>query len=236
MNRLVIIMLCVCGAVVCAFLAYLGYQQQLAEQKTADAPPPEFTCKSLLESIPQDTYTFTLIDFQPGKHFFPEDLDDDGVWDRVIVPVFPSELKKLGRNYRAILLVVADTPNKDAFFEKINSPRIEANYWFTSQKLDANAYNRLAEKYSSMDFARSLVLHSGFPKSNSSFGKILLWAAMTGFGLSLSILGWQSLRLLISGIRSESQDDDDDEERITNRAGLPTKLDQALESQRLMRE
>ena len=226
MNRVIYILLSICGAVVCAFLAFFGYQQNQESHRSLEQAAPEYSCSELLDQFPSNTYSFSVTDFQPGKHFIHDDADGDGAWERVIVPVFPKGLKKLGRNYRAVILVISDTPNKDAVFEKMKSPSIEADYWFTSQTLDQYSYNRLAKKYSSLDFERSLVLYSGHEKSPSAFGKFLMFAALGGGLLSIVTLGWQSVSLVIAGIRSESSrlDDDDDEDQvITNRAGLPTK-------------
>ena len=227
MNRLIVILLCVCGVVVCAFLAYLGYQQDLTAKQTAKESPPPFTCKSLIDRIPNNIYSFTITDFQPGKHFVQQDQDDDEKWERVLVPIFPSDQKKLGRNYKSLILVFADTPDKNSLFEKVQSDTIEADYWVTSQKLDSYFYNRLAEKYSSMDFSRSKIMYCGFPKSTKSFGMMLFWGSSIGGILSVLVLGWQSLNLVIAGVRSEANNefDDDDEDVITNRAGLPTKSD-----------
>ena len=225
MNRLISILLCICGIVVCAFLAFIGYQQEQEAQKTVEKAPPKVACSELIKEIPADTYAFTLTDFQPGKHFVHDDNDGDGIWERVIIPVFPKEVKKLGRNYKAIILVMADVTDKEGLSQQVNAPTIEAEYWFTSSELDENSYYRLAEKYSSLNFGESKVLYVGYSKTAMSFGRYIFWGASGGAILSLLMFGWQSFGLVLAGIRSESNrhDDDDEEEVITNRAGLPTK-------------
>ena len=225
MNRLITILLCVCGIVVCAFLAFIGYRQEQEAKKTQQSAPPEISCEELLEDIPDGVYSFTLSDSQPGKHFIYDDNDGDEIWDRVIIPVFPKGLKKLGRNYKAIILVMANIPDKQTLNEKINASTIEAAYWLTSPELDSNSYNRLAGKYSSLNFSQSRVLYSGYPKTIQSFGTYVFWAGAGGTILSMLMFGWQSFNLVLAGIRSESSQDDDDEDDqvITNRAGLPTK-------------
>lgn len=226
MNRLITILLCVCGIVVCAFLAFIGYQQEQAATKIKEAAPPSFSCQELLENMPSGEYAFTLTDFQPGKHFVHDDNDEDGQWEKVIIPVFPKGLRKLGRNYKAIILVIVNIPDKETLNQKINAPSIEAEYWFTAPNLDTNSYNRLAEKYSSLNFSDSRVLYCGYPKNGKSIGTYIFWAGAGGTILSLLMFGWQSFSLVLAGIRSESKrhdEDDDDKSVITNRAGLPTK-------------
>jgi hypothetical protein len=138
--------------------------------------------------------------------------------------MFPVDTKRLRKNYRAVIVNFVDVTSKDELDKKLSGKPIEAEYWYGSQTLDSRSYNRLAEKYSSLDFDRSILVYSGHPKSDVSFGNYLFWGASAGTILSMLVFSWQSLSLVIAGIRSESRDDEDDEE-ITNRAGLPTKDD-----------
>ena len=82
MNRVISILLCICGAVVCAFLAYVGYQQDQADQQIA-VEFPKHSCEELLQGIPNDLSKFTLTDFKPGKHFASFDDDNNGEWEQV---------------------------------------------------------------------------------------------------------------------------------------------------------
>ena len=221
MNRVISILLCLCGAVVCAFVAFLGHKQGQNEQTVAVELPAQ-TCAELLESVPKNLSKFTLKEFKPGKHFVHYDDNEDGEWEQVWVPMFPSSTKKLEMNYRAVIVSFVDTPNQEALFKKLDNDGIDAEYWFSSQTLDDRSYNGLAEKYSSLDFSRSILVYSGYPNTEVSFGTYLLWGGSAGALLSLLIFGWQSFSLVIAGIKSESKQDDDDEV-IINRAGLPTK-------------
>ena len=220
MNRVFSILLCLCGAVVCAFLAYVGYKQDQSDQQIA-VEFPSHSCEELLNEIPNDLSKFSLTEFQPGKHFVSYDDDENGQWEQVWVPMFPASLKKLNRNYRAVIVSFVDTPDKESLHKKLTSKKIDSEYWFTSQTLDTRSYNRLAAKYSSLDFNRSILIYSGYPDSQISLGTYLFWGGAGGSILSLLFIGWQSMSLVIAGIRSESEDDEDDD--IINRAGLPTK-------------
>ena len=221
MNRVFSILLCLCGAVVCAFIAFLGHKQDQNE-KTVAVELPAHACEELLETIPKNLSRFTLTEFKPGKHFVHYDDNEDGKWEQVWVPMFPANTKKLEKNYRAVIVSFVDTPNKEALHAKLEGKGIDAEYWFTSQTLDDRSYNGLAEKYSSLDFARSILIYSGYPNTDVSFGTYLFWGGVGGALLSLMVFGWQSFSLVIAGIQSESNQDDDDEV-IINRAGLPTK-------------
>jgi len=230
MNRLIIILLCLCSVVVCAFIAYLGYQQQIEDTSIKDSPP-QFSCSELLEEIPHDLSGLTLTEFRPGKHFVTDDNDRDGAWERVLIPVFPADTKSLKPNYRSIILSISDAANKEVLFEKMESSALEAEYWFTSQKLDPVSYSRMAEQYSSMDFNRSIVLHCGYPKSDN-VGSFMLWGAGVGALLSFLVLGWQSTGLILAGIKNEAMraaaDDEEDDvlPDMKNRAGLPEDLNE----------
>ena len=39
MNRLIVMLLCVCSTIVCAFLAYLGFQAGIEAQAQNETPP-----------------------------------------------------------------------------------------------------------------------------------------------------------------------------------------------------
>lgn len=73
-------LLCVCSTIVCAFLAYLGFQAGI-EAQAQNETPPEIRCGKLLERIPDNLYRLTLTDFKGGRHFVSYDQDEDGEWD-----------------------------------------------------------------------------------------------------------------------------------------------------------
>ena len=230
MNRLITILLCLCSVVICAFIAFIGYQQQIEDEAVKESLPP-IACKELLKTVPHGLNGLTLTEFRPGKHFVTDDNNKDGEWERVLIPVFPKDTKSLKPNYRSIILSISDAPNKEILFKKMESSELEAEYWFSTQTLDPVSYSRMAEQYSSMDFNRSIILHCGYPKSNN-VGSFMFWGASVGALLSFLVLGWQSTGLILAGIKNESQravesDEEDDVLAETkNRAGLPEDLDE----------
>ncbi len=224
MNRLVIILLSVCAGVVCALLAYIGFLATHSAGSVAkDSPTIE--CNSLLESVPTDLKELSLTKFKAGNQYVSYDDDNDGQWDRVFVPLFPSHFERLDSNYRAVIVSLADVTNETQLFEKIRQPELTAEYWYWSQKLDNRTYNRLAENYLSLDFGNSVILYSGHSPT-SGYGTAFLWVGCLGALLSMIVIGWNLVGLVIAGIRRESETDagnsDTDVDVISNRAQLPT--------------
>lgn len=223
MNRLVIILLSVCAGVVCALLAYIGFLATHFVSVAKDSPAIE--CSDLLESIPKDLKKFSLTNFKAGNQYVSFDDDNDGEWERVIVPLFPSHLERLENNYRAAIVSLAGVANEAQLFERIRQPKLAAEYWYWSQKLDNRTYNRLAENYLSLDFGKSVILYSGYPPT-STYGKVFLWAGCIGALLSMCVICWNLVGLVIAGVRRESNSDtgniDTDIDVVSNRAQLPT--------------
>ncbi len=222
MNRIVAILLCICSAVVCAFLAWLGYQgPQSDSAATVDAKV--YSCQQLLEKIPPDLGQLQLADYKSGKHYVSYDDDDDGKWDRVFVALFPSQMTQLKQNYRAVFVSMAGIADEQQLFEKINSGNLDADYWDWSQRLDNTTYNRMAEYYDSLDFDRSVILYSGYPR-RTGVAQIMLWGGAAGVVLSIAVIAWQLFGSILDGMRRASNEDEDEDGdvMITNRAELPT--------------
>ena len=221
MNRVIVILLCLCSTVVCAFLAYMAFQTDDGDQ-IENQSPAEISCSDLLERIPKGLHRLTLTDFTPGPEFVSYDDDQNGEWERVFVPLFSVPLKELKQNYRAAIVCIADVTNEEQLNEKIDAGNLVAEYWYSSQSLDSRTYNQMAEHYNSMNFDRSIILYAGYPPSKGIFGDTMLWAASGGAALSIFVLGWQAFGLMLAGIRKEDSEEDQEEIAITNRAGVPT--------------
>ena len=232
MRRIVSILLCICVLVVCALIAWFGHQQMQIEvnaEPGIQARLKSVTCEQMLTRIPNGLDEFELTQFYAGKRFVSMDGNNDGRWERVYVPVFDRPLKEIRRNYKAIVLVFADVTDVVELRKRLQQEALQAQYWPYSQKFDYKAYNSLAEKYSSLDFDRSLIVHCGFPKSRGMAG-YLYWGGAAGVLLALLGMGWQSLGLITIVIRKSAaleqakDDEDEDEEDLEfmNRAGLPT--------------
>ncbi len=221
MSRFVIILLCLCIAVACVCGGYFGYNQLTKSEDQPDAPT-EITCQQLLDKIPANLDLVALTDFQPGKHFVAYDDDDDGQWEQVFIPLFPSQLTKLDQNYHAVIVRFDDVRNKDQLSEKVKSPSINAQYWSMSQQLDRRTYSRMARDYSSMNFRRNVILYSGSSPTRN-FGREIVIGSGIGLLVSMMVGGWQAFALMIAGIKHQIElESESEEEKITNLAGLPT--------------
>lgn len=232
MRRIIGILLCMCLMLVCALVAWFGMKQ--LEPATQDAarenaePLQQVTCAQLLERIPDHLEEFELIEFYPGKRSIGIDANNDGRWERVYIPVFDKPLKDIRRNYRAVVVCFAGVADEIELRQQLQSGGLRAQYWPYSQKFDKVTYNAIAERYSSLNFNRSIMIHCGFPKSAGT-ARYLFWGGAAGALLALLAMGWQSLGLIAiviqkSAADEQAQDDDEDEDvqEFLNRAGLPT--------------
>ena len=234
MRRIVSILLYMCLLIVCALVAWFGYQQL---NSTADdsnrqnsQPLKQVTADQMLSRIPRVQGEFELVQFYPGKRFVALDFNDDGRWERVYVPVFDRPLKDIRQNYRAIVVCFAGVSDDVELRKQLQSPQLTVQFWPYSQKFDNKTYNELAERYSSLDFNRSIIVHSGFPKS-AGIARYLLWVGAVGALFAMMGMGWQSLGLIAIAIRKsaaieqvqdEGEEEEDEDSEFLNRAGLPT--------------
>ena len=231
MRRIVGILLCICLLVVCALVGWFGHKQLQSDASDAGAgnvsPVDAVSSEELLKKIPKGLDEFRLTNFYPGKRYVADDADDDGRWERVYVPVFDKPLKKIRRNYRAIVICFADVHDEVELRKRMQAESINVQYWPFSQKFNYETYNALAERYTSLDFDRSIIVYSGFPKGVGT-AKYMFWGGSLGALLVLLAMGWQSVGLISIVIRKSAaaeraNDDEDDEElEFMNRAGLPT--------------
>lgn len=221
MNRLVVILLCVCAAVLCSFAGYTGYRA--AESDPADQPAPRLiSCAELLTDVPANLSELRVTRFKSGKKYVSYDDDDDGTWDRVFVLLFPDNLKRLTHNYRAVIVSMQGIADERELLATLAEPALDAQYWSRSQRVDADTRNRIAAKYNSLDFKRSVLLRFGYEPIVGS-GSVMLWSSLLGIVLSVAVGGWQALQLMLTGIRRESSATEEEPEApITNRAELPT--------------
>ena len=190
----------------------------------------QVTCEQLLNQFPSGQQEFELIEFYPGKRNVAVDSNNDGRWERVYIPVFDKPLKDIRQNYRAIVLCFAGVSDEVELRSRLQSDALPAQYWPYSQKFGKQTYNALAERYSSLDFNRSIIVHCGFPKAGG-MAKYLYWGGFVGALLAMLGMGWQSLGLVLIAIRRSVADeqaeyDDEDSDELDsdqlNHIGLPT--------------
>ena len=226
MSRIITILLCLCFAVMCAFIGFLGFVER--EQASVEPEYQEITCAAALESetpFESDGADIKLTDFKNGKSFVPHDFDEDGVWEQVLIPFFPDDKDDLGPTYNAVVVCFGNVKNKEELQQVVAQSEIPAKYWTSLQEFSDYDYSALAQKYPSMNFKKCVQLHSGFP-NQTELGGVMFYGAGLGIVFSLLIAGWQSSSMLFGRETPENaQDNDPDEvpvELISNKFGLPT--------------
>lgn len=201
MNRLSQFFLLATFAVTGSGLLYYGWNQ-----KTRIEPietNQTWAVADLLSESPEESTTFCLTDFKPGKYYVPYDEDEDGKWEQVVVPMFPSQLNKLGKNYNAVLCHFGDVENFDELKQRLESPSIPVRFRADGKEVDGFTYNELAKRYTSMNFDKNVSVFTGYPAGGDVADLIL---AGGGFSLLVAFLfgAWQTVEL-ISGNGPEGE-------------------------------
>ena len=222
-----------CLLVVCALSRIVRPSTAaIGSRRWAGVPGTEtgLPARSCWTNIPSRQEEFELVEFYPGKRNVAVDMDDDGRWERVYIPVFEKPLKDIRQNYRAIVICYAGVGDEVELRKQLQARALPAQYWPYSQKFDKNTYNALAERYSSLDFNRSMIVHCGFPRADG-IARYLYWGGAIGALFAMLSMGWQSLGLVLIAIRKSAAVEQamDDEEELEddileqrNHIGLPT--------------
>lgn len=185
-------------AIITMFCCVAGYANQVWSEEPVEpgeAPPrtelPTMSCQQLVDGDLPPASRFSLTGFQPGKHFVPTDADQDGHWEQVVVPLFPADKKRLGHNYRSVLIYFGDIPDFDTLMARLKQPRLTVQYRPHQQEVDRYTYNQLAQHYRSMDFRKCVVAYSGFPETSVLASPWLVGGGMLLLG-GLIIGAWQT--------------------------------------------
>lgn len=223
MVRKIIILLCLCCVVLCAFVGYLSMQVDEQADKR-EGPATNFTAEEFLSAPPAETGRILLTDFSPGKHIAHADHDADEKWDELWVPMFPNRNKRIKFGYKSVIVHFKGVESKEQLQELIADRELDTDYWPERQDLSPYAHSQLAQQYKNMDFANCVSLHYGFPSSNPLLGEAsLLLSKVVGAGA----LGIAFLVLLSFLFIGKGKDDDLSISEMVqnaataNRAGLP---------------
>ena len=220
MIRILFIILSLCCTILCAFVAFLSNQ---ASNDLQEEPrqPPQVSCRDLLEGHLQVPARHLLTEFEPGKYFATRDVDENGAWELVGVPFFPDHWSRLENNYPAVIVCLKQVSNRDELNAIVDRGEIDVRYWPNRQTLDDDIHSRLANKYQSLDFSKSIVLHSGFSEPVPVLGSSLYVTSVALGAISMVVGLWNLLLLMFDRKTSEKPDD----HPVTNRAGLPSLSD-----------
>jgi hypothetical protein len=220
MIRKIIILFSLCCVVLCAFVGYLSFQVTQESEKAVGAPT-SITCESIFASPLSETSHVTLTEFAPLKHLAMVDKNGDNQWDDVCVPFFPKKQHEIGNNYRAVLVCFKGVPTRNELDVLIDSGELDVNFWPERQKLDVAIHSQLAQKYTTMDLAKSPVFYYGFEATNPVLGEASLYAS-AGMGLAALLAAFLAMISSLF-VRKDSADVENSpaEQVTTNRAGLP---------------
>ena len=223
MLRFLPIILGGCVAIVSALIAAIGILA-LADYERLSDEPFEISCKNMLTLIPNETFRFRLKDWNYGKSVYPVPVRDDGQWESVYVCLFPKQIKRLHRNYAAVVVRMDGVRGAEELKEIFASGKLDVYYKPTDQEFDPNLYSRMAQKYRSMSFTHCVQVHCGGPPPSDQFGRLCFYGGVGGLVVSIGgVVLFYLCKLLISFLmRQKDPWLDEEPESVTNRAGLPT--------------
>lgn len=220
MDRKFAILLSICLGVVCAFINWFG-TKSLDGLDKEENQPTVVSCEQLLEKWPRDNFHLQLTDYQRGKRIVSQDYDQDDNWEMVYVPLFPSRLSSLGNNFSSVIIYFDDVKNETELNERLASEKLDAQLWYTQQKLPTAIYSDMAQEYRLMDFSQCVILQGGFRPPNKDIASFAVLGSYLGILASGIIIVWNGIAMLIPKRRPYDFFNDDEDAPITNRAGLP---------------
>lgn len=219
MIRKAVILLSLCCAVLCGITGYMSYQATQKPDETIGETVP-MSCEEVLEFRLSKTSLVTLTDFSPGKYLAYVDDDGDDQWNRLCVPFFSPQRRKIGYGYNAVLVCFKDVPTREALESLMENEELNISFWPDRQQLDLAIHSQLAQHYKNLDIAKSPVFYHGFDAANPILGESTMRVS-AGLG-SVAIL--VAFLTMIYGLwtRTKSTEDFESENSpTTNRAGLP---------------
>lgn len=223
MIRKFTILLSLCCVVLCTFVGYLSDQAIKSSEKRT-APPVDVACQELIDERPIETSSYLVKDFAPGKFWAEIEATDTGEWSEVCMPLFPRRRSGIKHSYRGVVVCFKGVKNESELVELLQQGELELNFWPTRQDLPSVHYSRLAQRYKSMDFENSVVLHWGFEKEGPLLGKSSLMLSYAVGAIALCVAVFTLLIGFLMKLKPKpsafSFEEDDEDQPTTNRAGL----------------
>ena len=162
--------LCLCCVVLCAFVGYLS-KRAIKEAEQVATEVVELDCGSLIEKPPYESTGVLLSDYVFIDEIASIDIDGDGKWDEVAVPLFSKEVFKAKASYQSVIARFRDVPDLETLKQRLAVDALKANYRVSEQTLDSNLHAMLAKKFKNMDFEKSPVVAVGYGESNPVLGE-----------------------------------------------------------------
>ena len=196
-----LIPLCLCCVVLCAFVGYLS-KRAIKETKQISTEIVELDCGSLIEKRPRKATGVLLKDYCFVDRVAAIDSDGDEKWDLVAVPLFSKEIFKSKAKYTSVIACFRDVPDWETLKQRLATQELKVNYRVSDQELDSNLHAMLAKKFRNMDFRNSPVVTVGYGESNPVLGEKSLKLSYR-FGAIAIVVGVLSMVFsVLSGLLS----------------------------------
>lgn len=229
MIRRVLIPLCLCFAILCAFIGYVS-QKAIKESTMVTSNTTSFACQELIDRRPAESMGVAIKDFLAVDRFAEMDFDEDGRWDEVAVPLFPTQKPKNKATYQAVIVCFRGVATRKDLEQILIADEVKAEYWASQQVLDDHLKTQLAIEFINMDFAGSPVVFVGYPNTNPLLGakSLQLSYLLGGASLGIAALAFVASTLIaIFNRRPKTRPERPKPKR--NRAGLPETSGESVE-------
>jgi hypothetical protein len=217
MLRKALLLLSILCMALCAVVGKVSKQEATEADKQADLR--SVTCKELLDEDLEQTQRLSIEGFVKGRHLAIVDVQQDGNWESVCIPLFPSKNIKINHGYRAVLVCFRGIKNQQELDAALED-QVEASYWPHEQELSPHIHSQLAQKYKRLDLNNCPILIHGNWQNPVLGVQTLAFSWMLGYGAAgvfvLTLLSYIFTML----IKPKTQKEDAEPPR-TNRAGLP---------------
>lgn len=224
MVRYLPILLGACIATVSGLIGAVGVRA-LAHHEKVSVAPTVMTFRQFINERPENTYHYELTNLRAGTSVYPNPIKPDGEWEKVYVCLFSADTRRLGNNYTSIIAEIDGVSGINELAAFLQSGNLDAYYWPERQQdLPNDIYNRMARKYSGMNFKECVHIEAGGPEPSPDFGNSCIYVGIGGVSLSVICVVLFYVFKLIRAVLFRTSDPwyDEEEVQITNKAGLPT--------------
>jgi len=162
--------LCLCCVVLCALVGYLS-KRAVEEAEKISTEFVELDVGSLIEKRLSKSTGLVLSNFVFVDRVASIDIDGDGKWDEVALPLFANKAFKSKARYRSVIACFRDVPDLETLKQRLASNELKANYRVPQQEFDSTLHSILAKNFKNMDFKNSPVVTVGYGAGNPVLGE-----------------------------------------------------------------
>jgi len=120
-----LIPLCLCCVVLCAFVGYLS-KRAIKESEQISTKIVELDCGGLIEKRPRKATGVLLKDYRFVDRVAAIDSDGDEKWDLVAVPLFSKEIFKSKVKYTSVIACFRDVPDWETLKQRLATHELKA--------------------------------------------------------------------------------------------------------------